>query len=233
MRQGTDHSHHKGVIDYDMMVQSSEFDILKAGQGIVVDSVFEENRASVSGLMPWGAYWHYDNRFEPNRQAVNFLNALNGDLGDLPLFVDLEDKLRGQYLGWKQWRIFLEELQRLAPGKEILIYTNYYYWRRHCNKFITPKDAMDFFAQFDLWLAAYNMRPVDKQRIPAPFSRENFILWQYTESQAAEGYGVDKYEAHFIDCDWFTGTDAQWERFIGDFGKVEELFFEPQRIRSA
>lgn len=233
MRQGTDHSHYKGVINYDMMRQSSEFDILKAGQGIREDIVFQENRARVKGLMPWGAYWYYDNFVKPAKQAQRFIEILGDDLGDLPLFADIEDSRKGPYLGWKQWATFLGELQRRAPGKEIVIYTRASYWRWHCNRWNTPKPSMDFFAQFKIWLAAYNTRPVEKQTIPYPFKREDFILWQYTESQPAKEYGVNKGEARFIDCNWFTGTNAQWERFIGDFGKVEELFFEPRRMRSA
>ncbi|MBK7448817.1 MAG: hypothetical protein IPJ47_05065 [Anaerolineales bacterium] len=43
--------------------------------------------------------------------------------------LDFEENYDGTYKGWKNWRVFLERVKELVPGKEIMIYTGYYYWR--------------------------------------------------------------------------------------------------------
>ena len=118
-------------IDFVKMKQAAEFVIIRAGQNLWPDSDFKYNwqQARQAGL-PRGSYWFYDSRAEPKRQAELWIQQFEGDFGELPLCADFEDAYNGIYKGWRNWYTFLERLKTLLPtGKEIFIYTAYYYWR--------------------------------------------------------------------------------------------------------
>jgi GH25 family lysozyme M1 (1,4-beta-N-acetylmuramidase) len=78
-------------IDFVKMRQAANFVIIRAGQKLTPDSIFKDNwtHAKEAGI-PRGSYWLYDSRADPIQQAEVWFELLDGDLGELPLFMDLE-----------------------------------------------------------------------------------------------------------------------------------------------
>ena len=117
-------------IDFAKMRNVADFVIVRAGQNLWADRDFVYNWAAAKNAgLPRGSYWFYDSRADPKRQAEMWVDLMDGDFGELPLFADFEETYGGQYQGWRKWYDFLERLKELVGQKEIAIYTAFYYWR--------------------------------------------------------------------------------------------------------
>ena len=190
-------------IDYVKMLVSAGYVIVRAGQNLWVDSDFKINwrEAKLAGL-PRGAYWFYDSRAEPKRQAELWVQQHEGDFGELPLFADLEESYMGPYSGWKNWYTFIERLKQLVSGKEIAIYTAYYYWRDNAPNATTQASNLEYFHQYPLWIAHYG---VVEPLIPLPWKKGEWLFWQYTEAGDGKLYGT---ESNGVDLNYFNGDLA-------------------------
>lgn len=181
--------------------------IMKVGQGGFIDRAWEA--AVPSALiekMPIGGYWYYDNRIEPKKQAKIMAEAVGEYSLPLGLWLDLEDKQEGAYKGWKNWYTFLEKLKELMPGKKYGIYTGYYYWMERTVMSQIPPASLNYFKQYPLWIASYNVVP----RIPAPWS--NYSIWQFTDLLDGKYYGAESIE---LDGNYFNGTAQEFEEYFG------------------
>lgn len=190
-------------IDFTKMVNSgSSFTIIRAGQNLWVDRDIELNmkNAKAAGI-PRGTYWFYDSRVDPKVQARLYIQSLKGDLGELPLFADLEERYGGKYSGWRNWKLFLEELKSLCGGHEISIYTAPYYWKENTSilKGCTPT-SLEYFHQYSLWIANYE---VDAPSIPKPWSPDEWVFWQFTDKGNGPLYGVESLN---VDMNYFNGN---------------------------
>ena len=193
-------------IDFRKMRTAAEFVIIRAGQNTWVDSDFKVNwrEAKLAGL-PRGSYWFYDSRTNPKRQAELWVQQCDGDFGELPLFADLEENYHGQFSGWKHWYDFLERLKEMTHGKEIAIYTAYYYWRDNAPNPDTQADSLEYFHQYPLWIANYG---ATVPLIPKPWSKEEWLFWQYTDHGDGNLFGV---ESSGIDLNYFNGDLAAFK----------------------
>lgn len=188
-------------IDFKKMLSVSYFVIIRAGQNLWVDRDIDVNwhSAKQAGI-PRGSYWFYDSRADPKRQAELWVQSLKGDLGELPMFLDLEDTYRGRYNSWRDWYVFLEYLKLLVGKKEIGIYTGYYYFKDHGPNRYTQRQSLDYFRQYPLWIANYSaIRPL----IPPPWGRNEWLLWQFTARGDGIAYGA---ESKGIDLNYFNGS---------------------------
>lgn len=190
-----------GEINFEQMDKSADFVIIRAGQNLWADSDFKNNwrRAKEAGL-PRGSYWFYDSRADPKQQADLWVNLLGGDLGELPLFLDLEEAYKGTYAGWQHWKTCLERLKALVGSKEIGIYTAYYYWNN--NAPLSQAAELEYFHRYPLWIANYG---VSQPLIPRPWTTNEWLFWQFTASGDGPSYGAESQE---IDLNYFNG-DAQ------------------------
>lgn len=188
-------------INFERMDNVADFVIIRAGQNLWADSDFKNNwrRAKEAGL-PRGSYWFYDSRAEPRQQAELWVNLLDGDLGELPLFLDLEEAYGGSYKGWTHWKTCLERLRALVGSKEIGIYTAYYYWNN--NAPLSQPNELEYFHRYPLWIANYG---VSQPLVPKPWGTNEWLFWQFTASGDGPAYGVESLE---IDLNYFNG-DAQ------------------------
>ncbi len=196
-------------IDYVKMRKSASFVIVRAGQSLWPDPIFTATwaDAKASGI-PRGSYWFFDSRADPKRQAEKYVELLGGDLGELPLFADFEEKYNGPYKGWKQWYAFVERLKALVGKKEIGIYTAFYYWRDNAPNAIFQPANLEYFHQFPLWIAHYETATPS---IPKPWGSKEWLFWQYSESGDGPLYGA---ESNSIDLNYFNGdTQAFIKRF--------------------
>jgi GH25 family lysozyme M1 (1,4-beta-N-acetylmuramidase)/uncharacterized protein YraI len=187
-------------IDFAAMHKQAAFVIIRAGQNLWPDPDFKYNwrEAKKAGLAR-GSYWFYDSRANPKRQAELWVERLEGDLGELPLFADLEETFGGQYSGWGKWYDFLERLRSLIGEKEIAIYTAYYYWRDHAPNATTQSNSLEYFHQYPLWIAHYK---AEKPRVPKPWADDEWLFWQFTEQGSGKSYGV---ESIAVDLNYFNG----------------------------
>lgn len=193
-----------------MKTAGADFTIIRAGQNLWVDSDFASYwQAAKEVKIPRGSYWYYDSRAAPVAQADLWAAQFKGDFGELPLFADFEDNYGGAYGGWRNFKIFLERIKKLAITKEIAIYTGYYYWRDTVN---VPLVERDYFAQFPLWIAAYNNTgPL----VPLPWT--SWTFWQYTDKGNGALYGV---ESSNIDLNQFNGDLTAFNKRFGLDGVV-------------
>ena len=190
-------------IDFIKMHVSAGYVIIRAGQNLWVDSDFKANwREAKLASLPRGSYWFYDSRIEPKRQAELWVQQFGGDFGELPLFADFEETYNGPYKGWKHWYTFLERLKTLVNGKEIAIYTGFYYWRDNAPNATTQAAELAYFHQYPLWIANYG---ATQPLVPKPWSANEWLFWQYTETGDGKLYGV---ESNGIDLNYFNGDLA-------------------------
>ena len=191
------------VIDFKRMLQGgAKFVIIRAGQNRWEDNEFKISWANAKQAgIPRGSYWFYDSRVSPKEQAELWMKIMNGDLGELPLWCDFEDRYGGAFGGWKHFYDFMEAVKSLAPNKEIGVYTNYYYWLEHtiASPAGISNASLNYFKQYPLWVAAYNnVGP----NVPAPW--DDWTFWQFTDNGDGDLYGV---ESGNIDLNYFNGDE--------------------------
>jgi lysozyme len=195
-------------IDFAMMREQTSAVIIRAGQNSWIDPDFKHNwKAAKEAGLHRGSYWFYDSLLDPKKQAELWVSALAGDLGELPLWCDFEDRYGGAFGGWKHWYDFIEHLKTLVPGKAIGIYTGYYYWLEHTVAKAIPKASLNYFKQYPLWVAAYN---AVGPGVPTPW--DDWLLWQFTDNGIGAPYGV---ESKNIDLNYFNGSEAEFYQFFG------------------
>lgn len=190
-------------INFVRMNQASDFAIIRAGQHLRADSDFIDNwRRAKEARLPRGSYWFYDSRADPRQQAELWFDLLGGDLGELPLFADLEEAYGGPFSGWTNWKIFLDRIKALVGGKEVAIYTAYFYWQSNAPNPVTQPSELEYFHRYPLWIANYR---VVQPQVPKPWGANEWLFWQFTDSGDGLFYGVESLE---IDLNYFNG-DAQ------------------------
>jgi len=196
-------------INFVKMRQVSNFVIIRAGQNLWPDSDFDYNwREAKAADLPRGSYWFYDSRVDPETQADLWYQQFNGDLGELPLFADLEESYNGQYKGWQNWRKFLERIKSRVGNKEIGIYTAYYYWIQNAPNPSTNTADLEYFHQYPLWIANYD---VEVPLVPKPWNANEWLFWQFTPNGDGFAFGV---ESNSIDLNYFNGDGKAFtERF--------------------
>ena len=193
------------MIDFAKMESNAGYVIIRSGQNLWADPDFKPNWQAAKGVLPRGSYWFYDSRVEPKRQADLWVSLFpstgsghgEGDLGELPLFCDFEDNYGGDFGRWTDWYSFIERLKQLVPGKEIGIYTGYYYWLEHTAHVGIPAASLEYFKQYPLWIANYG---VTKPLVPKPWTE--WVFWQFTDKGDGSLYGV---ESRNIDLNYFNG----------------------------
>ncbi|HXF84414.1 MAG TPA: SH3 domain-containing protein [Anaerolineales bacterium] len=191
-------------IDFVRMRQVADFVIIRAGQNLWEDRDFKVNwrRAKEAGL-PRGSYWFYDSRADPKQQAELWVSLLDGDFGELPLFLDLEEAYGGDFRGWTYWRQCLERLKELVGSKEIGIYTAYFYW---VNNAPSQPTELEYFHRYPLWIANYG---VSQPLVPKPWNSDEWLFWQFTAMGDGLAYGVESSE---IDLNYFNGDAEAFAR---------------------
>lgn len=198
-------------IDFFKMRTVAPYVIIRAGQNLWADPDFKANwrEAKLAG-MPRGSYWFYDSRVDPKKQADLWIQLLDKDLGELPLCADFEDNYKGPFSGWKHWYNFLERLKALLPAtKEIVVYTNYYYWVENTTSVGIPNQSLEYFKNFPLWIANYgNPQPL----VPKPWGKNDWLFWQFTDNGDGVPYGV---ESKNIDLNYFNGDINAFRRRFG------------------
>jgi lysozyme len=188
-----------------MRAAGAQFVIIRAGQNAWIDPdwVYNHTEAHKAGL-PTGAYFFYDSRVSPQSQANLFL-ALTSDIDlELGIWLDLEEKYLGPYRGWANWKLCLEILKAHAP--RVGIYTGPSYWKENRPLGTT---YLNYFKSFPLWIANYE---VSQPIIPAPWTPDECVFWQYGTPSIGPEYGVESIE---IDMNHFNGDAVAFASYFG------------------
>lgn len=201
-------------VSFERMATKTGAVIIRAGQSTWVDSAFSVswNGAKKAGLKR-GSYFFYDSRTNPKRQAELWAKTLGDDPGELELWMDFEDKYSGPYHGHQHWYDFAERLRVLLPGKQLGVYTGYFYWLENTK----PTDA--YFSQYPLWIALYGNAPM----LPAIW--DDWLMWQYTDSGDGVSWGVASAE---IDLNYRKGDiiTATAPDMVANYGNVKVEYQE-------
>ena len=184
-------------VDFHVMRQKSPAVIIRAGQNTWTDKCFADHwkRAKEAGLKR-GAYWFYDERTAPKRQAEIFAGLLRDDPPEFYAWLDAENYLSGLYKGPAGWYDFMEYFKQILPDVKQGVYTGYYYWRER----VYRPSWMAYFMQYPLWIALYG----DAPKIPPPW--KDCLLWQYTSNGPGAEWGV---ESRDIDLNYYYGADFE------------------------
>lgn len=166
--------------------------IIRGGQGSWIDEDFVDSwRAAKAAGLPRGAYWYYDPRHDPLKQAELFAGLFANDLPELGISLDAEypTSWGGAYAGWTYLRDFMERLKVKLPSVQKEIYTGYYWWYENV-WMKTTSAQLAYFKQYPLHLAWYANDP-SYVKIPLPWTQADFRWWQYTSSGNGPLYGVE------------------------------------------
>jgi lysozyme len=192
-------------IDFVKMRQVTNFVLIRAGDANFNINWSDSRKAGLAR----GSFWFYDSRQDPKQEATLWFTQLGGDLGELPLFLDLEETFHGEFDGWHKWLIFLEQLKILVGKKEIGIYTSFYYWRDTGPSLVSDPDKLEYFHQYPLWIAHYG---IDQPKIPGPWGENEWLFWQFNSNGNGKLYGA---QSKSVDLNYFNG-DGQ--SFVQRFG---------------
>lgn len=167
-----------------------QFAFMRACYGITPDTKFAEHWKAAKGKVKRGLYTYYLDAQDPKQQANAAYNACQGDTGEMPPVLDLEDYGNADLtasrvqdcLGWLT----------ILFDKTPIIYTGKSVWETHFGKTAT------WGLTYPLWLAQYtlvgwqldhlNKVLLYPPTLPAPFTKWDF--WQCSASCPASNYGV-------------------------------------------
>lgn len=173
-----------------MKAWGADFVIVRAGQNLWQDEDFADNwRAAKEAGLPRAAYWFYDPRISPERQAAFYAGLFVNDKPEGRLWVDLEFPLEwgGAYRDWWNWRAFIEELKKLS-GLRVGIYTANWWWQPNA---VEKGADVNYFGQYPLWVAQYTSSPANVT-IPSGWSKA--MLWQDGTPAIGHEVGVESEE---------------------------------------
>jgi GH25 family lysozyme M1 (1,4-beta-N-acetylmuramidase) len=169
-----DISNHNNVTNYDALASSGLCGVIcKASEGTTLqDSTFNDKYNNLSSRgVNFGAYHMLCVTSEPETQAENFANQLQGKILQIHPVLDVEyDNLRD--CAEEYSNRFLDKFKQLT-GMDCIIYS--------CESYFNECFSVGFLNSHALWVANYSNTP--KDRLP------NVIAWQFSES--CEDYPID------------------------------------------
>lgn len=184
--------------------------IVKCGEANAIDRAFLSYVAAMEQAeIPYGVYWYYNNKYPPKKQAQLLINTLekNNIHPKLGIWLDLEDRNPGGYMGWRHWYDFLLEVKMKFPKEKIGIYTGHYYFTEFTIQAGISAASLGWFAQFPLWIASYGRFP-----LPTKPWGDSWTLWQFTDVLDGIKFGVESKE---LDGNYFNGTMEEFQKFFG------------------
>lgn len=172
---GIDVSHFNGPVPWLTLSQAGlTYAFAKATEGLdYTDPRFADNWAAMKACgIPRGAYHFLVPKDDPVAQAEHFLSVLGGDLGELPLVVDVERGSRGAVHPCAELQSTLRAFVRTLEtktGHAVMIYTGRNFWKTHmCDD--------KSFSSYPLWVARYSE---SEPELFGGWKRWDF--WQYSQ----------------------------------------------------
>ena len=197
---GIDVSKHQGTIKWPAVKTMQDKDIrigfafIKATEGLGnVDRQFRRNwaRAKDAGI-PRGAYHFFIATKSGRAQALNFINTVQLQPGDLPPVLDVEQLYRSKPAQMrKEVKAWLQMVEDAYGVKPILYsYVDFY------DKYLGAE-----FDTYPLWVAHY-MQP-ERPRIT-----RNWLFWQHSETGFVNGIRAN------VDFNVFSGDSTAFRKLL-------------------
>lgn len=191
---GIDVSHHQGEIDWHVLANQKDVELLfafvRSSEGASrKDRRFAENwkQARAEGMIR-GAYHFYRPNRDARTQAELFIGLVELLPGDLPPVLDIEttDGVKGKKLreGLRTWLKAVEAHYGVRP----ILYTNPSFYKDH---------LQGYFEDYPLWIAQYDIR--------LPMVDRKWQFWQHTDLGRLKGVSEK------IDLNVFAGSEEELE----------------------
>lgn len=172
---GIDVSHHQQDIEWDSVSSEGiQFAFVKATEGAThQDSRFDKNWYDMKQVgLKRGAYHFFRPMTSAEDQAMNFINIVNMEVGDLPPVLDVEvldgtDKIH-LISNMRTWLYMVELHYHIQP----IIYTN----QKFYNKYLDGH-----FDEYKIWIARYSYRKPDLE------NDRDWNFWQYGNEGSISG----------------------------------------------
>lgn len=173
--KGIDVSHHQGIIEWDSVISGNiSFAFVKATEGYTFkDSLFSKNWEEMKRVgIKRGAYHFFRGNTNPKKQAINYIETVALDSGDVVPILDIE-KLDGVssaklIKNAKIWLIEVEKAYKVKP----MIYAGQYFY----NKYLANS-----FKGYPLWIAEFTKGK------PVLVDGRKYHIWQYSEKGIVKG----------------------------------------------
>lgn len=197
---GIDVSRHQGSVQWasvkSMRVNnvSIGFAFIKATEGLgSVDKQFRRNWLKVKEAnMPRGAYHYFIATKSGRAQALNFINTVKLDSGDMPPVVDIEKLYKASPVAMrkelKAWLQVVEAYYKVKP----VIYTFVDFYDTYLG---------GEFDKYPLWIAHYYKK--EKPRIG-----RNWLFWQHNDLGHVDGISAE------TDFDVFKSDSAAFKQLL-------------------
>jgi lysozyme len=196
------------MIDFEKMkAHGTDFVYLRSTYGDWNDPDFKRNwqAAKDAGLLR-GAYHYHLFLDDPVPQMNSFLDAFEGDYGELPPAFDVErlgiktaDRKTTLSVIWA-----CMEIIKQRTGKAPIFYSNVDVIKNFLpdlnNKI--PKWLLDY----DLWIANYGVTK------PNTGAWRTWKFWQFTDREDGRAHGV---ESKQIDANWYNGSLSDMQMYYG------------------
>lgn len=187
------------VVDFQKMkAYGASFVIIRAGQGNFIDPDWNTHKNNSRGVLPRAVYWFYDPIREPIAQASLLLSALDGEVFEGRIWLDLEFYWAGNYSAPRYWKAFRDRIK--STGLQFGIYTSKTWWDGK----VTAAEAADF-AQDPFWVAQYN---TVLTRIPEGVV--NAMMWQDGTPSIGIAAGVESQEIDHNKWNSLFDFNAEW-----------------------
>lgn len=188
---GIDVSRHQLEIDWDTVAaQRIDFAFIKASEGLeLVDICFEHNWNAIKEKnIKRGAYHFFHPKLSSFDQAMNFINAVPLEYGDLPPVLDFE-VINGasKMLVINRLQSWLDIVER-HYGIRPIIYTNQKLYKKY---------ILHNFDHYPIWMARYNTE--------TPIVKQGWHFWQYGNRGQVNGIVGD------VDLNVFRGSRLELE----------------------
>jgi lysozyme len=213
LKNGVDVSLYQGTIAWSQAKSSISYAFIKATQGaMIIDPQFRANwtGAKLNGI-PRGAYHYFKFSEDPKAQANYFLAALQGDLGELPPIIDVEDTAAPADIN--KVKAFIDAVE-LATNRRCMVYTSVGFWNN-----ARWGGPVSWAKEKDLWVAAYTSAPL----IPSDWTTWRF--WQYSNSGTIAGIPAA------VDLNQFNGTITDFQNYLANLPQPPTVVPTPKVIQ--
>ena len=173
--KGVDISHHQGIIEWDsVMTDNISFAFVKATEGYTFkDTLFNRNWEEMKRVgIKRGAYHFFRGNTDPKKQAMNYIETVSLDSGDVVPILDIE-KIDGVSIPTliKNAKIWLVEIEKVYKVKPMIYAGQYFY-----NKYLANS-----FKGYPLWIAEFTKGK------PVLVDGRKYYIWQYSERGIVKG----------------------------------------------
>lgn len=194
---GVDVSHYQDKVNWQLVRENEiSFAFVKATEGnTLVDKQFAHNWEGTSkvGILR-GAYHFYLPYLDPEKQAANFISAVQLQRGDLPPVLDVEVRGRRPLKEFQaDLKVWLQQVEE-AYGVKPIIYTNYTFYRDY---------LAGEFSLYPLWIAHYKVKKLRLEKSDTL----RLAFWQHTDGGAIKGIRGN------VDCNVFYGSMRELKSF--------------------